>query len=173
MLAGMSNESNHTSAEVSIREAKVADVPLILEFIRALAEYERLSHEVLADEAMLEGELFGKHPGAEVVIAEFQAAPVGFALFFHSFSTFVGRKGLYLEDLYVLPEMRGKGVGKKLLAFLAKTACDRNCGRLEWSVLDWNAPAIEFYRSIGAVPMDEWTVFRMTDDALATLAAQS
>ncbi|MCU0622381.1 MAG: GNAT family N-acetyltransferase, partial [Gemmatimonadaceae bacterium] len=116
--------------------------------------------------------LFGDHPGAEVLIAEADGAPAGFALFFHNFSTFLGRRGLYLEDLFVRPEYRGVGIGRRLLAELAALAVARDCGRLEWSVLDWNAPAIGFYRALGAVPMDEWTVFRLAGDALATLAAE-
>lgn len=157
---------------VAIRPATAADVPLILDFIRGLADYERLAHEVHATEAGLRDALFGDRPGAEVLIAEVRGAPAGFALFFHNFSTFLGRRGLYLEDLFVRPEYRGAGVGRRLLAELAALAVARGCGRLEWSVLDWNAPAIGFYRALGAVPMDEWTVFRLAGDALAALASE-
>ena len=153
-----------------IREATVADVPLILTFIRALAEYEKLLHEVVATEEILRETLFGNRKVAEVVIGYLDGGPVCFALFFHNFSTFLGRPGLYLEDLFVKPEARGKGIGKVMLAYLAKLAKDRGCGRLEWWVLDWNEPAIGFYRSIGAIPMDEWTVQRVTGDALIELA---
>jgi len=147
-------------------------VPLILQFIRGLAEYERLAHEVVADEATLRRTLFGERRVAEVVIGYDNGKPVCFALFFHNFSTFLGRPGIYLEDLFVNPEQRGKGFGKAMLAYLAKLAVERECGRLEWSVLDWNEPAINFYKSLGAKPMDEWTIFRVTGDALAQLAGQ-
>jgi GNAT superfamily N-acetyltransferase len=153
-----------------IKAATAADVPLILAFIKKLAEYERLAHEVVATEEGLRATLFGARPFAEVVIAYYESEPVGFALFFHNFSTFVGRPGLYLEDLYVDERQRGKGFGKALLVHLAKLAVERNCGRLEWAVLDWNEPAINFYQTLGAVPMDEWTVFRVTGDALERLA---
>lgn len=156
----------------TIRAAVEADLPLILEFIHELAEYEKLLHEVVATEATLKEHLFGNRPAAEVVIGEWDGNPVAFALYFHNFSTFLGRPGIYLEDLYVKPEMRGKGIGRALLSYLARLAVQRNCGRLEWSVLDWNAPAIRFYRSIGALPMDEWTVQRVTGDALKQLADQ-
>jgi GNAT superfamily N-acetyltransferase len=155
-----------------IREATIADVSLILAFIRDLAEYEKLLHEVVATEETLRETLFGNRRVAEVVIGYLDNQPVSFALFFHNFSTFLGRPGIYLEDLFVKPETRGKGIGKMMLAFLAKLAKDRGCGRLEWWVLDWNEPAIRFYRSIGAVPMDEWTVNRVTGDALEQLAGQ-
>ncbi|MCB0360680.1 MAG: GNAT family N-acetyltransferase, partial [Bdellovibrionales bacterium] len=135
-----------------------------------LAEYERLSHEVVSSEADLAEALFGERPYAEVVIGEYKQSPVSFALFFHNYSTFVGKPGLYLEDLYVKPEMRGKGFGKVMLAYLARLARERGCGRFEWSVLDWNEPALQFYRSIGAVPMDEWTVQRLDGSALEQLA---
>lgn len=157
--------------DLAIRAATEADVPLVLDFIRRLAEYERLSHEVVADEPLLRRTLFGARPGAEVRIAELDGRPVGFALFFHTFSTFLGRPGLYLEDLFVLPEARGRGVGRALLAHLARVALARDCGRLEWSVLDWNEPALRFYRSLGAHPMDDWTVHRVTGTALDRLAA--
>ena len=152
-----------------IRPAVAADVPLILEFIRRLAEYERLAHEVAATEAGLRQWLFGDRPYAEVVIAEYDRQPVGFALFFHNFSTFLGRPGIYLEDLFVAPEHRGRGVGRALLRHLARLAVERGCGRLEWWVLDWNEDAIRFYRGVGAVPMEDWTVFRLTGEALERL----
>jgi len=156
-----------------IRPATEEDVPLILSFIRELAEYERLRHEVVATEASLRETLFGPRPYAEVVIAELEGDPVGFALFFHNYSTFLGRPGLYLEDLYVRPEARGRGIGRRLLAHLAGIARDRGCGRMEWWVLDWNEPAIRFYRSLGARAMDEWTVFRLTRPEIEALAAEA
>lgn len=155
---------------LEIRIATEDDVPLILSFIKELAEYENLSHEVYATEDLLREYLFGERRGAEVVIGHHGEDPAGFALFFHNFSTFLGRPGIYLEDLYVTPELRGKGVGRALLTYLAKLAKERNCGRLEWSVLDWNEPAIKLYESIGAVPMDEWTVYRLTGETLDGLA---
>ena len=157
---------------LSLRPASIADVALILSFIRDLAEYERLAHEVVATEELLRETLFGARPGAEVVIAELDGAPVGFALFFHNFSTFLGRPGLYLEDLFVRPAARGHGVGRALLARLAAIAVERGCGRFEWAVLDWNEPAIGFYRKLGAVPLDDWTVQRVTGEALRRLAAE-
>ncbi len=150
----------------TIRNAVEADTALILRFIRELAESEKLLHEVVATEETLRESLFGDRPTAEVVIGEWDNVPVAFALYFHNFSTFLGRPGIYLEDLYVKPEMRGKGIGKILLSYLAHLAKQRKCGRLEWWVLDWNEPAIKFYRSIGAVPMDEWTVQRVTEEPL-------
>jgi GNAT superfamily N-acetyltransferase len=156
---------------VTVRNAAPADIDLILGFIRALAEYERLSHEVRADRDTLFGHLFGDRPAAETLIAEVDGRPVGFALFFHNFSTFEGRPGIYLEDLFVEPAARGVGAGKALLRRLAQLALERNCARLEWAVLDWNAPAIDFYRAIGARAMDDWTVQRMDGTALASLAA--
>jgi GNAT superfamily N-acetyltransferase len=158
------------SDTITIRPASRDDVPLVLQFIRDLARYERLEHEVSASAAELADALFGERRYAEVLFACSAGAPVGFALFFHNFSTFKGRPGIYLEDLYVRPEARGRGVGRKLLAHLARTAVERRCARLEWAVLDWNEPSIAFYRSLGAVPMDEWTVFRLSGDALALLA---
>lgn len=152
-----------------IRFATVDDVPLILEFIKSLAEYEKLAHEVVATEDLLRQNIFGERRRAEVIFAYEGSSPVGFALFFHNFSTFLGRPGIYLEDLYVKPETRGKGYGKMLLAYLAKLAVERNCSRLEWWVLDWNIPSIEFYKKLGAKPMDEWTVFRLTGDKLLEL----
>jgi len=159
-------------AALTLREAVPADVPLILEFIRELAEYERLSHEVVATDELVLEHLFGERPVAEVVIGEWGGDPVAFALFFHNFSTFLGRPGVYLEDLYVRPAMRGRGIGKAMLAHLARIAVERGCGRFEWSVLDWNEPAIAFYRSLGAEPMEEWTVQRVTGAALNRLAAR-
>jgi GNAT superfamily N-acetyltransferase len=159
------------TGEIQLRSATPADVPLILRFIRELAEYERLAHEAVADEGQLTAALFGTRPYAEVVLAEAGGEPAGFALFFHDFSTFVGRPGIYLEDLYVRPAMRGRGVGARLLAHLAALAVERGCARLEWAVLDWNEPAIGFYRRLGARPMDEWTVFRLEGEALSRLAA--
>jgi len=153
-----------------IRPATSDDVGLIRTFIRELAEYERMAHEAVATEDDLRASLFGDRAFAEALIAEQGEEPVGFALFFHNFSTFLGRPGIYLEDLYVRPEFRGRGFGKALLVRLAEIARERHCGRLEWSVLDWNQPSIEFYRALGAVPMDEWTVFRVTGDALSNLA---
>ncbi len=156
---------------ISIRSAVPADLPLIAQFIRDLADYEKLAHEVRFDEAKLGEKLFGPRPYAEVVIGELGGEPQGFALFFHNFSTFEGRPGLYLEDLFVRPAARGSGLGKALLAHLAQLCIDRDCARLEWSVLDWNTPAIGFYQSLGAKLMDEWTVMRVDGDALTDLAA--
>jgi GNAT superfamily N-acetyltransferase len=148
------------------------DVPLLLRFIRALAVYEKLEHEVVATEEVLRRTLFGGRRYAEALIARFHDEPVGFALFFHNYSTFVGKPGLYLEDLFVEPDHRGKGVGKALLKRLAGIALERDCGRLEWAVLDWNAPSIAFYRSLGAVPLDDWTVFRLDGVALRAAATR-
>ena len=145
-------------------------MPLILELIRGLAEYERMSDQVVATEAGMRDALFGAQPSAEVIIAYADDRPAGFALFFHNFSTFLGRRGLYLEDLFVTPEFRRLGIGRRLLTELARIAVERGCGRFEWSVLDWNAPAIEFYKRLGARPLDDWTIFRVTDDALTRLA---
>ncbi len=158
--------------EVSVRAASEGDVPQILAFINELAEYERLSHEVVATEEALREHLFGDRPVAEVMIAEEGGDPAGFALFFHSFSTFLGRPGIYLEDLYVRPQFRGKGMGRALLVHLARLAAERGCGRLEWSVLDWNEPAIGFYRGIGASPVGGWTVYRVSGEALEGLAGR-
>jgi GNAT superfamily N-acetyltransferase len=160
------------SEAIRIAPAVRADVPVILELIRELADYERLSHQVVATAADLEAELFGARPAAEVLIARAGGDPVGFALFFHNFSTFLGRRGLYLEDLYVKPAARGKGYGKALLVELARMAVERKCGRLEWAVLDWNAPAIGFYEGLGARKLDEWRVFRLAGEALTRLAAR-
>ena len=155
-----------------IREAGKDDVPVILSFIKELAEYEKLSNEVKATEDMLRRNLFEKKY-AEVLIGELNSEPVGFALFFHNFSTFLGKPGIYLEDLYVMEKYRGRGFGRKMLSYLAKLTAERDCGRLEWSVLDWNKPAIDFYLSIGAVPMEDWTVYRLTGKELSSLADQS
>ena len=157
---------------IVIRPAVREDTGRILAFIRELAEYEKLAHEAVADEAGLARQLFGPTPRAEVLIAEVDGEAAGFALFFHNFSTFVGKPGLYLEDLFVRPQHRGLGLGKRLMARLARLALERDCGRFEWSVLDWNTPAIDFYRSLGAVGMDDWTVQRVVGDALTALAAQ-
>lgn len=152
-----------------IRSATKADIPVILGFIRALAEYEKLLDEVTASEEALTATLFGSLPRAEVILVEVVGKPVGFALFFHNYSTFLAKPGLYLEDLFVLPEYRGAGHGKALLLHLGRLAVDRGCGRFEWSVLDWNEPSIQFYRSLGAVPMSDWTIFRLTGDSLERL----
>ncbi|MBX3155380.1 MAG: GNAT family N-acetyltransferase [Deltaproteobacteria bacterium] len=156
--------------DLSIRFAVAADTPVILAFIKDLAEYEKLSHEVVADEAQLRATLFGTRPAAEVLIAEAGGEPVGFALFFQSYSTFLGKPGLYLEDLFVRPQARKRGIGAALMSALARLAVQRDYGRFEWSVLDWNAPALDFYRSLGAAPMSEWTVQRLTGAPLAQLA---
>src|ERR1044071_7692872 len=156
--------------EFMIRSATVADVPVILELIKDLATYERAPDEVVADEKGLAEVLFGRKPAAEVLLAFEKNRGVGFAVFFHNFSTWLGRSGLYLEDLFVRPEDRGKGYGRALLVRLAKIARDRGCGRMEWAVLDWNRPAIKFYRALGAKPMDEWTVFRLRRDGVERLA---
>jgi GNAT superfamily N-acetyltransferase len=157
----------------TIRSATVTDVPIILELIRALATYERAPDEVVATEGELAEVLFNNKPAAEVLLAFENNRAVGFALFFHNFSTWLGRPGLYLEDLFVRPEDRGKGYGRALLVHLAKVARDRHCGRMEWAVLDWNDPAIQFYKKLGAKPMDEWTVFRLTRDEISKLADSS
>jgi GNAT superfamily N-acetyltransferase len=157
---------------IRIKPAVPADVPIILQLIRELAEFERLLHEVQATEEQLREQLFGARPGAEVVIARLRDEVAGFALFFYNFSTFLAKPGIYLEDLYVRAKFRGQGCGEALLRHLARTALERNCGRLEWSVLDWNVRAIDFYKSLGAVPMDQWTVHRVTGDALVKLAGK-
>jgi GNAT superfamily N-acetyltransferase len=153
-----------------IRPATPADVPMIAALIRGLAEYERLAHAVALDEARLHDHLFGPRPFAEVLLAEDGGSVVGFALFFHNYSTFLASPGIYLEDLFVKPPHRGMGHGKALLKALAKLAVERGCGRLEWSVLNWNEPSIQFYQALGAVPLDEWSVFRVTGEALGKLA---
>lgn len=159
------------TAPITIRPATEQDIPTILGFIRDLAKYEHLEHEVVATESSLRQTLFGARPYAEVVFASLDGIPQGFALFFHNYSTFLGKPGIYLEDLFVRPEARGRGIGKYLLTWLAQTAVERNCGRLEWSVLDWNEPSIGFYRSLGAVLKSEWQIFRLTGDALTNLAS--
>jgi GNAT superfamily N-acetyltransferase len=171
-------ENNNTNQNlIKIRFATIEDTPLILQFIKDLAEYEKLSSEVSADEDMLKMYLFGQGDTsidklrilAECIIAEYNNEPVGFAVFFHNFSTFKGKPGLYLEDLFVKPDIRGKGIGKALLIELAKIAKERNCSRFEWSVLDWNKPAIDFYKSLGAEPMSDWTVFRINENGIDNL----
>ena len=153
-----------------IREANESDVPQIHQFIRDLADYEKLAHVVVATDAQLRETLFGKTPYAEVIIAEEDGTPAGFALFFHNYSTFLAQPGIYLEDLFVKPEYRGRGYGKALLARLAQIARERNCGRVDWAVLDWNEPSIAFYESLGARRMDEWHTFRLTGPSLDRLA---
>ena len=153
-----------------IRPATPSDTPTICALIRALAEYERLADQVSLDDKRLGEYLFGPRPFAEVLLAEEAGEVVGFALFFHNFSTFVGKPGIYLEDLFVKPECRGQGHGKALLQAVARLAAERDCGRLEWTVLDWNEPAIRFYLSLGAVPMEEWSIYRLTGEALRTAA---
>lgn len=157
----------------SLRPATSADVPSILRCIRGLAEYERLAHECIATEAQLRSTLFGPAPAAEVVLAILDEETVGFALWFRSYSTFLAQPGIYLEDLFVLPAHRGQGLGRRLLAHLAATAVERGYGRVEWAVLDWNEDAIRFYQSLGAVPMADWTTYRLTGDALTTLGVGS
>jgi len=156
---------------LQIRAAGERDVPLILSFIRQLSEYEKLLHECVVTEDILRETLFASKPSAEVLLGFAETEPAGFAVFFHNFSTFLGRPGIYLEDLFVRPEMRGRGYGKALLGHLAKLAIERRCGRLEWSVLDWNEPAIQFYNKLGAIAMNDWTVYRVTGDALKRLAS--
>jgi GNAT superfamily N-acetyltransferase len=153
-----------------IRQATPDDVPVIAKLIRDLAEYERLAHKCVFEESDLRKSLFGSRRYAEVILAEDEGKVVGFALFFHNYSTFRGKPGIYLEDLFVVPAARGKGHGKALLVALAKLAVERDCSRVEWSVLNWNTPSIEFYKALGAVPMDEWSVYRLTDEALAKVA---
>lgn len=153
----------------NLRFAKEKDVKLVLQFIRELAEYEKLLDQVVATEEVLRDSLF-KRKVAEVIIGEYDREPIGFALFFHNFSTFLGQPGIYLEDLYIRPNMRGRGCGKTILSYLAKLALERGCGRLEWWCLDWNKPSIKFYKKLGAIPMDKWTVYRVTDNALHNLA---
>jgi GNAT superfamily N-acetyltransferase len=162
-----------TGPALRIERATERDVPLILQLIKDLAEYERMTDDVTATEDGLRATLFGAHPSAEVLIAYAGDAPAGFALFFHNYSTFLGKPGLYLEDLFVVPEFRGHGYGRALLQRLATLAVERGCGRFEWSVLDWNEPAIGFYKKLGAKPMQEWTIFRVTGDELTELAADA
>jgi GNAT superfamily N-acetyltransferase len=155
---------------LAIRAAARADIPVLLDLIRGLAEYEKLTHLVAADEALLERELFAPAGNVEAILGFAGGAPVGFAVYFHNFSTFLGRRGLYLEDLFVLPGHRGRGYGRALLLHVARIAHERRCGRFEWMALDWNEPAIRFYKALGAVEMPEWRLFRVTGDALARLA---
>jgi GNAT superfamily N-acetyltransferase len=157
--------------DIRIERARERDVPVILHLIKALAEYEKMTDQVVASEDDIRASLFGTRPAAEVVLAYDGDRPVGFALFFHNFSTFLGRRGLYLEDLFVVPESRGRGIGRALLAHLAAIAVERRCGRLEWAVLDWNEPAIGFYRRMGARVLDDWRICRVTGDALVHLAS--
>lgn len=157
-------------SNLELREPTRGDLPIIAGFIRELAGYERLAHECVITEELLDTALFGDKPYAETRIAYSEGTPVGFCLFFHNFSTFLGKPGLYLEDLYIKPEYRNQGFGKIILSYLANLALERGCGRFEWSVLDWNEPSIAFYRKIGAIAMDDWTVQRLTGDALADLA---
>lgn len=162
-----------TMTDIQIQPATPADIPTIRALIGELAEFERLAHEARATDEQLHESLFGPQPGAEVIIARVGEEVAGFALFFHNFSTFLGKRGLYLEDLFVRPRFRGVGCGEALLRQLAKIALERNCGRFEWSVLDWNQRAIDFYKSLGAVPMNEWTIYRVTGEALEKLARGS
>jgi GNAT superfamily N-acetyltransferase len=155
----------------TIRFGRPEDVPTILQLIQGLADYEKLSHEMVGTEDLLREHLFGERPFVEVLLADVDGRSVGFALFFHNYSTFLTRPGIYLEDLFVLPEERGRGYGKALLSALARLAYERGCGRLEWSVLDWNEPSITFYRALGAISMDEWTINRVTGEALKNLAS--
>ncbi len=156
---------------LTLRPAQPTDVPTLIDLIRDLAAYEKLLHEVDADAERLHAHLFGEKPFVEVIMAEWDAEVAGFALYFHNYSTFLTKPGIYLEDLYVKPDQRGRGIGKALLAELARIAVSRGCGRLEWSVLDWNTPAIGFYESLGARPMDQWTVYRLSGDNLESVAA--
>jgi GNAT superfamily N-acetyltransferase len=160
------------SEVLRITPAQESDAALILSFIRKLADYEKLSHEVIATEGQISEHVFGANPVAEVLLAYWGNEPVGFALYFRNFSTFLGQAGIYLEDLFVEPAHRGKGIGKALLVRLARIAVERGYGRLQWAVLDWNTPSIEFYRSLGAVPLDDWTVYRVTGEALEQLASK-
>jgi GNAT superfamily N-acetyltransferase len=162
---------NASETRLNIRPATEADIPMVLMFIRGLAEYEHLSHLVTATEETLRDALFGTRPGAEVLLAFEATTPVGFAVFFHNFSTFLGRRGLWLEDIYIDPAFRRKGYGRALLLHVARIAHERGCGRFEWAALDWNTPAIDFYKGLGAVRLDDWTIFRATGTALEKMAA--
>jgi GNAT superfamily N-acetyltransferase len=162
---------NTNLTDVRLERATERDVPVILSLVKALAEYEHMAGDVVADEALVHEALFGPAAWAVVVLARAGSEPVGFAGWVYNHSTFLGRRGLYLEDLFVVPEWRGRGIGRELLVYLAKVAVERECGRMEWAVLNWNEPAIGFYRSLGAKPMDGWSTFRLTGDALARLAA--
>lgn len=169
----MSTKLNSSLPDLELRFGTADDVALVLQFIKELARYEKLEHEVVATEEQLRRSLFGERRVAEVILALYKGEPCGFALFFHNYSTFLGQAGIYLEDLYVRETFRGLGIGKELLACLARLAVERDCGRLEWWVLDWNEPAIQFYQALGAEEMDEWTVFRLTGQALTELAKRS
>ncbi|MBS0399533.1 MAG: GNAT family N-acetyltransferase [Proteobacteria bacterium] len=158
------------SNDLEIRPAQPADIPLVLALIHGLAEYEKLGHEVVATEEKLRQSLFGDRPSAEALIARYKGSPAGFALYFHNFSTFLGQPGLYLEDLFVKPEFRGHGIGQAILVHLAALALERGCGRFEWAVLDWNRPARDFYESLGAKPMTDWIIHRVSGEALIRLA---
>jgi GNAT superfamily N-acetyltransferase len=164
--------SNSESPALLIRQAQASDLGTILRFVRELAAYEKLADKVVVKEQDLSEHLFGNNRKAEALIANWGPDPVGFALFFHNFSTFLGRPGIYLEDLYVTPELRGRGIGRALLVSLARLARERNCGRLEWAVLDWNEPAINFYKKMGAVPLGGWTVFRLSGASLESMALE-
>ena len=166
----MNDAKEASDPRIALRFATGDDVGLIFDFIRQLADFEKMADEVVTDEDQLRQSLFGERRVAEVVIAAFENEPAGFALFFHNFSTFLGRPGIYLEDLFVIPALRGHGIGKVLLSHLTRIAVERGCGRFEWSVLDWNTDAIRFYERLGAKPMDEWTVFRVSGEALEELA---
>jgi GNAT superfamily N-acetyltransferase len=169
----MSEQTAPKVPNLNLRFADETDVETILGLIRGLADYERLSHEVRADAATLRRSLFGARPVAEVVIAEVDGTPVGFTLFFHNFSTFLGLPGIYIEDLYIEPAWRGNGIGRALLSDVARLAKERGCGRLEWAVLDWNEPALSFYKKLGARPLDDWTIFRVTGSALDELCGKA
>jgi len=159
------------NSALTIKQAEEKDIPLIISFIKRIAKYEKLSREVIVTEEILRESIFGKKPSAEVIFGYLENEPVAYAVYFYNFSTFIGKKGLYLEDLFVMPELRGKGVGKKMLLYLIQKASDENCGRMEWSVLDWNESAINFYKSLGAKPMDEWTIFRLNEEAIKKLVS--
>lgn len=163
------NQNKNNTTDLEIRQAKEEDIPMILNFIKELAEYEKLPHEVVATEDILRHSLFGERKYAEAIIGYINQQPVTFAIYFHNFSTFIGRPGLYLEDLYVKPEARKLGIGTKMFSYLAKIAKERNCGRFEWWVLDWNEKAIGFYKKLGAIAMDEWTVYRLTEEHIDKL----
>ena len=169
----MSERAAPKTPNLNLRFAEETDVETILGLIRGLADYERLSHEVTADVETLRRSLFGARRVAEVVIAEADGAAVGFALFFHNFSTFLGLPGVYIEDLYIEPAWRGKGIGRTMLSYVARLAKERGCGRLEWAVLDWNEPAIAFYRNLGGRMLDDWRIFRVTGNAIDELSRQS
>lgn len=173
MTQGGINNQVMSDQKIRIRKAERSDVPLILHFIQSLAEYERLRDSCVATEERIERTLFSDRPSAEVIIAELDGNPAGFALFFHNYSTFLAQRGIYLEDLFVDPDARGEGVGFALLSELARIAIERDCGRLEWAVLDWNQLAIDFYKRIGAAPLDDWTVFRLTGSSLESLAGSA